>query len=67
MDGEWSVEKVLQVIVVNCRSWRGDGIKVLVLPSYDELLVFDNHILTDFVYTVDVYPIAFHIRTRESS
>nr|XP_016507050.1 PREDICTED: dymeclin-like [Nicotiana tabacum] len=28
MDGEWSVEKVLQVIVVNCRSWRGDGIKM---------------------------------------
>lgn len=46
MDGEWSVEKVLQVIVVNCRSWRGDGIKVLVLPTYDELLVSDNHILT---------------------
>lgn len=29
MDGEWSVEKVLQVIIINCRSWRGDGMKVL--------------------------------------
>ena len=28
MDGEWSVEKVLQVIIINCRSWRGDGMKV---------------------------------------
>ncbi|TQD70021.1 hypothetical protein C1H46_044444 [Malus baccata] len=28
MDGEWSVEKVLQVIIMNCRSWRGEGMKV---------------------------------------
>lgn len=28
MDGEWSVEKVLQVIVLNCRSWRGEGMKM---------------------------------------
>lgn len=28
MEGEWSVEKVLQVIIVNCRSWRGEGMKV---------------------------------------
>ena len=28
VDGEWSVEKVLQVIIINCRSWRGDGMKV---------------------------------------
>lgn len=27
-DGEWSVEKVLQVIIINCRSWRGDGMKM---------------------------------------
>eukprot|EP01018_Ginkgo_biloba_P004035 Gb_15046 [translate_table: standard] len=27
-DGEWSVEKVLQVIVANCRSWRGEGMKM---------------------------------------
>ncbi|KAL5542027.1 hypothetical protein UlMin_009737 [Ulmus minor] len=27
-DGEWSVEKVLQVIIVNCRSWRGEGMKM---------------------------------------
>lgn len=26
--GEWSVEKVLQIIIVNCRSWRGEGMKV---------------------------------------
>ena len=25
---EWSVEKVLQVIIDNTRSWRGDGMKV---------------------------------------
>ncbi|KAJ6816971.1 dymeclin isoform X2 [Iris pallida] len=27
-DGEWSVDKVLQVIIINCRSWRGDGMKM---------------------------------------
>ncbi|XP_031097954.1 dymeclin [Ipomoea triloba] len=26
--GEWSVEKVLQIIIVNCRSWRGEGMKM---------------------------------------
>ncbi|CAB4261590.1 unnamed protein product [Prunus armeniaca] len=28
VDGEWSVEKVLQVIIINCRSWRGEGMKM---------------------------------------
>ncbi|GMH08470.1 hypothetical protein Nepgr_010310 [Nepenthes gracilis] len=28
MDGEWSVEKVLQTIITNCRSWRGEGMKM---------------------------------------
>ncbi|KAM6545507.1 hypothetical protein CsatB_026243 [Cannabis sativa] len=28
VDGELSVEKVLQVIIVNCRSWRGEGMKM---------------------------------------
>ncbi|KAI4368378.1 hypothetical protein MLD38_016940 [Melastoma candidum] len=28
MDGEWSVEKVLEVIINNCRSWRGEGMKL---------------------------------------
>ncbi|KAK4434054.1 Dymeclin [Sesamum alatum] len=28
MDDEWSVEKVLQVIINNCRSWRGEGMKM---------------------------------------
>ncbi|KAL6184994.1 hypothetical protein ACLB2K_041129 [Fragaria x ananassa] len=28
IDGEWSVEKVLQVIIINCRSWRGEGMKM---------------------------------------
>uniref|UniRef100_A0A0D6R327 Dymeclin n=1 Tax=Araucaria cunninghamii TaxID=56994 RepID=A0A0D6R327_ARACU len=28
IDGEWSVEKVLQIIVANCRSWRGEGMKM---------------------------------------
>ncbi|EEF45232.1 conserved hypothetical protein [Ricinus communis] len=27
-DGEWSVEKVLQLIIINCRSWRGEGMKM---------------------------------------
>lgn len=28
MNGGWSVEKVLQVIIINCRSWRGEGMKM---------------------------------------
>ncbi|KAI4342710.1 hypothetical protein MLD38_027301 [Melastoma candidum] len=28
IDGEWSVERVLQVIINNCRSWRGEGMKM---------------------------------------
>ncbi|KAI8024466.1 Dymeclin [Camellia lanceoleosa] len=27
-NGEWSVEKVLKVIIINCRSWRGEGMKM---------------------------------------
>lgn len=27
-DREWSVEKVLQFIINNCRSWRGEGMKM---------------------------------------
>ncbi|KAB5545039.1 hypothetical protein DKX38_013151 [Salix brachista] len=27
-DGEWSVEKVLQFIIMNCCSWRAEGMKV---------------------------------------
>ncbi|KAF5958796.1 hypothetical protein HYC85_006021 [Camellia sinensis] len=28
MNGEWSVEKVLEVIIINCHSWRGEGMKM---------------------------------------
>ncbi|KAK6130182.1 hypothetical protein DH2020_036098 [Rehmannia glutinosa] len=28
VDGEWSVEKVLQVVINHCRSWRGEGMKL---------------------------------------
>ncbi|XP_022721781.1 dymeclin-like isoform X1 [Durio zibethinus] len=28
LDGEWSVEKVLVFIINNCRSWRGEGMKM---------------------------------------
>ncbi|KAH0458107.1 hypothetical protein IEQ34_013422 [Dendrobium chrysotoxum] len=28
MNGEWSVERVLSVIIINCRSWRGEGMKI---------------------------------------
>lgn len=31
LDGEWSVDKVLEVINKTCRSWRGEGMKVVVL------------------------------------
>ncbi|CAA0829092.1 Unknown protein [Striga hermonthica] len=27
-DDDWSVEKVLQIIINNCRSWRGEGMKM---------------------------------------
>lgn len=28
LDGEWSVDKVLELINKNCRSWRGEGMKM---------------------------------------
>ena len=28
MNGDWSVNLVLQVIIMNCRSWHADGMKV---------------------------------------
>ncbi|XP_061337105.1 uncharacterized protein LOC133284132 isoform X2 [Gastrolobium bilobum] len=28
IDGDWSVDEVLQVIIVNCRSWRVEGMKM---------------------------------------
>ncbi|KAK3040536.1 hypothetical protein RJ639_028982 [Escallonia herrerae] len=28
VDGEWSVEKVLEVIIITCRFWRGEGMKM---------------------------------------
>ncbi|KAK9725534.1 hypothetical protein RND81_05G151400 [Saponaria officinalis] len=34
VDGEWSVEKVLQVIINNCRTWRGDGMKMFTQLSF---------------------------------
>lgn len=27
-EGEWSVEKVLQIVVANARTWRGEGMQV---------------------------------------
>ncbi|KDP40232.1 hypothetical protein JCGZ_02230 [Jatropha curcas] len=27
-EGEWSVEKVLQLVISNCRSWRAEGLKM---------------------------------------
>ncbi|KAK8957881.1 hypothetical protein KSP39_PZI000528 [Platanthera zijinensis] len=28
VDGEWSVNMVLEVIIINCRSWRGERMKI---------------------------------------
>ncbi|KMZ75914.1 hypothetical protein ZOSMA_109G00040 [Zostera marina] len=28
IDGGWSVDKVLEVIIINCRSWHGEGMKM---------------------------------------
>lgn len=33
LDGEWSVEKVLQLIIDYSRSWRGEGMKVPINTS----------------------------------
>lgn len=42
MGGEWSVDKVLKVIIINCRSWHGKGIKVNIMkmsvPSIVEVI-----------------------------
>nr|DAD19653.1 TPA_asm: hypothetical protein HUJ06_021116 [Nelumbo nucifera] len=29
MDSEWSVWKVLQVIIINCQSWQGERMKFI--------------------------------------
>lgn len=47
MDGEWSVEKVLQVIIINCRSWRGDGLKVKEIKK-------KNHKILSPLYIVNI-------------
>ena len=70
-NGDWSVNEVLQVIIVNCRSWRGDGMKVsckyiflicglLSVWKYhyvDYCLVF----LRLYLFLADVYSTALHI------
>lgn len=70
-DGEWSVEKVLEVIIVNCRSWRGEGIKVR--TDCCKLKDYYNHYLLNFKLLLvcpvlsDVHSITLYIRTREQS
>lgn len=75
MDGEWSVEKVLQSIIINCRSWRGDGLKVKAGHCWMmfKLGTFIQMIPLPFIlqnldpFMTDVYSIIFLVRTRESS
>lgn len=71
MDGEWSVEKVLQVIINNCRSWRGEGMKVKYFTNGFSVLVENgnpNIIAYLFIFgLIDVYPVTIYIRARESS
>jgi hypothetical protein len=43
LDGEWSVDKVLEVINKTCRSWRGEGMKVLVSSSFTSGLKLCTH------------------------
>jgi hypothetical protein len=39
LDGEWSVDKVLEVINKTCRSWRGEGMKVVLSSSFIYVLI----------------------------
>lgn len=70
VDGEWSVEKVLQSIIINCRSWRGDGLKVKADRFWMLLFklgTFIQMILPPFIlqnldpFMTDVYSIIFLI------
>ncbi|XP_042061033.1 dymeclin-like [Salvia splendens] len=47
IDEEWSVEKVLEVIINNCRSWRGEGMKM-----FTQLR---------FIYEQEIHPEEFFI------
>ncbi|XP_047947573.1 dymeclin-like isoform X2 [Salvia hispanica] len=47
IDEEWSVEKVLEVIINNCRSWRGEGMKI-----FTQLR---------FIYEQEIHPEEFFI------
>lgn len=76
VDGEWSVEKVLQVITDNCRFWRGEGMKVQYQKLQCSLVIciLNNHIYTllPFIscfnsFPPGIYSIAFYIWTRKSS
>ncbi|KAG5106020.1 hypothetical protein JHK82_042990 [Glycine max] len=42
MNGDWSVNEVLQVIIVNCRSWRADGMKEITRNYVDLVLANGN-------------------------
>lgn len=66
-DGDWSVDEVLQVIIVNCRSWRGEGMKVKWNYFQSGLLWGKLLLFFTLPFLTDVYATALHIRTRESS
>jgi len=75
-DREWSVQKVLQFIINNCRSWRGEGMKVSNLYTYPSLkylnpfpvaiVVKSSYLSSTFLFvTADVYSASLLIWTRE--
>ncbi|KAH6768498.1 dyggve-melchior-clausen syndrome protein [Perilla frutescens var. frutescens] len=74
-DDEWSVEKVLEVIINNCRFWRGEGMKMFVqlrftyeqesrpeeffLPYVWQLILFRSGFAFD-PSSINLFPISAH-------
>lgn len=52
LDGEWSVEKVLLFIINNCRSWRGEGMKV----ELSESILLNLEIVKFYTHTHTLNP-----------
>lgn len=65
LDGEWSVEKVLQLIIDYSRSWRGEGMKVWSKCFYKELTsVFVTFVM--FYYLTQLVSLKRHLRNYVS-
>ncbi|RDX70979.1 Dymeclin [Mucuna pruriens] len=67
VDGDWSVNEVLQVIIVNCRSWRGDGMKMFTQLrfTYEQESHPEDGISFNAV-AINLFPVDLHTERLEN-